>query len=474
MKLQKSFSFSLQPFFVPVMFAALVLASPTAQAHSFGQRFTLPLPFWMYASAASAALLISFIALFAFKPSGKAPQEKTFDPSQHPSSMFKTAASALGFVLMGLAVFSGLKGVQAPENNFSMTYFWIVYLIGFFYLSVLAGPLHGITNPWYWALTRLENTLRKNSQPPLRYPQRLNAWPVFLLYMGLITLELFGHASPAWLAWCLVAYTAWCTIGVVLFGSPVWFANADVFQAMFNVAGKLSVAASQSPARFFQRTLKPASVLLIIAMLASTSFDALRESLPWGTFLWTSLLTLFPQPTNNPFAIIRALGGTYVRVEQLAWWLMPAAYWLAMALTVKTSMAVAPNGLRFQENMSHAALALLPLVLGYHLAHYFTLLLTQGVNIVHLVSDPLGQGWNLLGTANLFRAPVLLEAETIWNIQIVFIIAGHIGGVVLSHRQASSLHSERLDLLKSQLPSLLWMVGLTSFGLWTLSQPVKA
>jgi hypothetical protein len=74
----------------------------------------------------------------------------------------------------------------------------------------------------------------------------------------------------------------------------------------------------------------------------------------------------------------------------------------------------------------------------------------------------------------MFRAPVLLETETIWNIQIVFIILGHIGGVVVSHQQASGLHHQRLQLLKSQLPGLVWMVGLTSFGLWTLSQPVKA
>ncbi len=118
MKLQKSFSCSVQPFFVAVMFTSLVSTSPSALAHSFGQRFTLPLPFWMYASAASAALLISFIALFAFKPSGKAPQEKTFNNLKRSPSVFNAAASALGFVLMGLAVFSGLRGVQAPENNF--------------------------------------------------------------------------------------------------------------------------------------------------------------------------------------------------------------------------------------------------------------------------------------------------------------------------------------------------------------------
>ena len=45
------------------------------------------------------------------------------------------------------------------------------------------------------------------------------------------------------------------------------------------------------------------------------------------------------------------------------------------------------------------ALTLVPIAIGYHLAHYFTFLLIQGQYIITLASDPFGFGWNLFGTA---------------------------------------------------------------------------
>ena len=45
------------------------------------------------------------------------------------------------------------------------------------------------------------------------------------------------------------------------------------------------------------------------------------------------------------------------------------------------------------------AFTLVPIAIGYHLAHYLTFLLVQGQYIIPLVSDPFGNGWNLFGTA---------------------------------------------------------------------------
>src|SRR3546814_13604326 len=63
------------------------------------------------------------------------------------------------------------------------------------------------------------------------------------------------------------------------------------------------------------------------------------------------------------------------------------------------------------------AFSLLPIVLVYNITHYYTLMFTQGVKIISLLSDPFGWGWNLFGTAGLLRAPILPSMSMVWHTQ---------------------------------------------------------
>ncbi len=49
------------------------------------------------------------------------------------------------------------------------------------------------------------------------------------------------------------------------------------------------------------------------------------------------------------------------------------------------------------------ALTLVPIAIGYHVAHYLVFLLVQGQYIIPLLSDPFGFGWNLLRHGRLSR-----------------------------------------------------------------------
>jgi hypothetical protein len=49
---------------------------------------------------------------------------------------------------------------------------------------------------------------------------------------------------------------------------------------------------------------------------------------------------------------------------------------------------------------------LLPIAVGYTLAHYFSLLVLQGQNGYIRASDPSGQGWDLFGTAGWVQNPL--------------------------------------------------------------------
>jgi hypothetical protein len=114
----------------------------------------------------------------------------------------------------------------------------------------------------------------------------------------------------------------------------------------------------------------------------------------------------------------------------------------------------------------------LPIALVYHVTHYFTLILTQGVKIVSLVSDPFGWGWNLFGTAFVFRAPILPDLGLVWHTQVALILLGHIASVWLAHLVALRVFASRRAAALSQVPMLALMVLFTVFGLWILAQPL--
>ena len=106
------------------------------------------------------------------------------------------------------------------------------------------------------------------------------------------------------------------------------------------------------------------------------------------------------------------------------------------------------------------------------MTHYSTLILTQGLKIVSLASDPFGRDWNLFGTAHLLRAPILPPMGLVWHTQVALILLGHVASVVLAHRLALSIFPNRRAALLSQLPMLALMFALPISGLWILAQPL--
>jgi hypothetical protein len=139
---------------------------------------------------------------------------------------------------------------------------------------------------------------------------------------------------------------------------------------------------------------------------------------------------------------------------------------MALAKVVtRSAIPVRELALRF-------AYTLLPIALVYHVSHYYTLVMTQGVQIVRLVSDPFGFGWNLFGTADWLETPFLPDAGFVWHSQVGLILAGHIVSVYLAHIEALRTFATPRKATLSQLPMLLLMLSFTTIGLWILSLPI--
>jgi hypothetical protein len=113
--------------------------------------------------------------------------------------------------------------------------------------------------------------------------------------------------------------------------------------------------------------------------------------------------------------------------------------------------------------------SLVPIAAGYLIAHYFSLLVTQGQAMASLISDPLGTGANLFGTATWQVDWGLVSASIIWYVQVAALVGGHVSGLAVAHDRALVVYSDAEEAAESQRWMLVVMVTFTCFGLWLLS-----
>ena len=92
-----------------------------------------------------------------------------------------------------------------------------------------------------------------------------------------------------------------------------------------------------------------------------------------------------------------------------------------------------------QELANQFAHTLVPIALAYVVAHYFTFLIYQGQSIGYLISDPLGNGANIFGTAHATIDYGFISASQAWYFEVAALLAGHVAGLVLAHDRAVSM-----------------------------------
>ncbi len=118
------------------------------------------------------------------------------------------------------------------------------------------------------------------------------------------------------------------------------------------------------------------------------------------------------------------------------------------------------------------AASLLPIAVAYHLAHYASYMALAAQLMLPIVSDPMGLGWDLFGTANHRIDLGVITAERVWWIAAAALVTGHALSVFVAHSEAMRLFPDRRQAIRSQLPMMVFMVGLPSLSLWILAQPI--
>lgn len=349
--------------------------------------------------------------------------------------------------------------------------FYVWWWVGLVPMSLLLGPVYKALSPVRTinaAFAKLSGT--DPDKGVFTYPERLGYWPAALGLFAFVWLELVYPYStelgPVRL-WC-AAYVAAMLLGGALFGST-FYARADPFEVYSTLVGKLSVWGRRptgdsvgGPDQLVIRSplanldtveARPGLVGVAAVLFGSTAFDSFKDSSIWITFI----------QNHETIATSRALVDV---ANNLALLSFCVGVGLIFAVgTMLTSVGPETRRRALPNRFGHS---IVPIIVGYIVAHYLTYLVEYGQQTLIQASDPFSNGSDWFGTADwkpsywLTYHPTLLA-----SIKVLAVILGHVVGVIAAHERAVRLLPAKHQLT-GQLPLLVAMIAFTVGGLLLL------
>ncbi|MDB5809982.1 MAG: hypothetical protein JWN94_2104 [Betaproteobacteria bacterium] len=451
-----------------------------AWAHAFEERYDLPAPLSYFTTGAAAVVILSFvIAQIVVDHTSDANESR---PRRIALGWFMPAmrvtCRVLALLIFMIAIFAGLKGTADPLMNLTPTLVWIVWWVGLSLIVALVGNVWPAFDPIRTVYDALNVIVRRAGGARgltlgMRYPETLGAWPamVLLLAVGWFEVAYPQAAVPYKLACALLAWSAFTFAGMVCFGADIWQRNADVFAVYFATLGRFAPFAAdrqsnslivRPPGRGLidEPAHSLAVVCFVVAMLSTVLFDGLMSGQIWQ-------ITQIGLKRIAPF-LVDPDGYRMGAAGLIGIWLIFAG---AYALSCAVTSLLLPEQ-RAATIARLFALTLVPIAIGYNIAHNFANFAVQAQQLVALVSDPLGEKWDLFGTAN-FRADIgLIDARLTWYIAIAAIVLGHVISIWLAHRLALRKFGSRRQAALATVPLTLLMVGYTIVSLSVIAEPM--
>ena len=427
----------------------------------------LPTEYYITIGVSSVALTVlltlvirSEAAQRIFRPAGNLPRL----PGQAALGL-----SCLSFLTLAVLVAIGWIGNPDPLENLLPLSVWTVWWIAMVSLQGLAGNHWRWSNPWLGPLAFIRKLVGRGR---LRLPSWLAGWPAcfgLLIVAGFVLADP-APADPRRLAAVLAALMATTLIGGTVFGLR-WIVQVDPF------SGLMQSFASVAPLgryrngsgiglwgwRILSGPVPPLSrAVFCLLILGIGSFDGLSE-----TFWWFSLIDVNPLEYPGRSALIgQTIGGLLIANVLLL---------VVFALWVWAGLLVARSSLTFPRAFRAFAPAMLPIALGYHIAHYLPNFLVDVQWFSVALSDPLGRGADLLGLGEFYVTTgffnTLASVRIIWLTQAGAVVTGHVVSILLAHAIALRETGSTRQAMLVQLPLAAFMVAYTLFGLWLLASP---
>ncbi len=454
-------------------------------AHALVSRKDLPIPAWLFAWAASIVLIASFFALSAawrkpqFEDERRRPLGERFSAAL-TSMPVQVVCGAIAVFLLGFSIYAGLHGTEAPDRNFALTFLFVTCWLGFAFSSAILGDVFRPFNPWR-AIGRAAGGAFKavggQRAAHLPYPEWLGRWPAAIGLLATVWLEVVYGASggvavglsPHAAGLGALLYSVYTLAMMAVFGTEEWCERGEVFSVYFGMFGRLGIFGSRDGRLYRRRPFSattnwasiPGSAAVVIASIASTSFDGAQE----GAFK-DSIESLFEWFADRGMELTSALRLT----DTIFMLLTFAGVGLIYQLGVR-GMRTVPGAPSFKQLRTGFAHTLIPIALAYLVAHYFSLFFFQEqAQFTYILSDPLGTSHtDLFGTVNGTVDYRALSANMIWYVQVAALVIGHVIGLMLAHDRALVYWPDYRRATASQYWMLAVMVAFTCFGLYLLS-----
>lgn len=374
-------------------------------AHGVGNSSDLPLPLDLVLQAGAATVVLSFLiaAVWWTRPrlgGGTVRFVRTGGWMAVPRAI----VLALCLYLVGNALF-GPGEAANPAARALFVWLWV----GLIPVSVIFGPVWRAVNP----LRSLFRLLRL-PRGGLRPEDGLGAWPAVLWLLAFVWFELVAphRTDPVVIGCCLLGY-AIAQLGMAVLRGEEWFARGDCFEMYSSLAGRLS------PLRW-RRPLSGLAAPFPAAFVGSSGGAGRWRGAFAGSGLaafvavwWGS--TVFDSASGSP-----AWAGFVQRAGHAELW----ASGTLVLVCAGVLLAVRKTAGRLDVTAS-----LIPIAVGYTLAHYLSLLIVEAPRGVLLLI----QQWGLAPGAVWNVVPI---PSVIATAQVTLILVGHVLGVIVAHDAA--------------------------------------
>jgi hypothetical protein len=461
--------------------AAAVLAwclPAIAAAHGLAPVYQSQLPLGVYLAGAAATVALSFGFILA--------RDLRAAPSPPGRPVHVPAAVRVGLRVAGLGgwAWAMVQGVGGGTTDAAVTglFLWVYGWVGVALVSALVFPVWEWLDPFAtlfdigaWAVQR--TGLR--GWTPSGLPGRLGVWPATAGFAFFVWLQLVVVPGTSALTLVLGGYTLLTLALMAHTGRDAWRAGGETFTVWFRTLNRLAPyglapvtpgdpAGESVPAlvrRPFASGLldaewSTARIVLVALGVASVIFDGVSRT--------------------PAYAAVLGSPGTIAGSVELG-----ACLVLVAGLALAAARMVSPRAI---------GAGLLPIAVGYLTAHYLTYLAIDGQRIVIAVSDPLGTGADLFGTAAYQVQAGWLPPGLVWMLEVVAVVGGHMLGAWAGHVAAQremearanarpprdlrhrKIHTAPRPAVRNvrirEVPLAVVMVALSTLTLWSLGQGI--
>ncbi len=429
---------------------------PVILAHGIGIRSDLPISRQLFVTNGALVVIATFVVLTGFWQTSRLRGNAVGVPVPHIVERVVDATVTrvlVRLVALAVSVFVlvvGAVGPSAPDRNLAPQVLFITFWVGLVPASLLLGPVWRVLNPLRTMHSLWARAAGVSPGDGLRQlPARLGYWPAAASLFPFVSYELVipNHAAPFHVVVFVVLYALIQLVGAFVYGSE-WFAHADAFEVYSTLIARMAFLGRRDDGRLVLRSpfngldgtlMLPGLVGFLVVLLGSTAFDGVERTGWWQRTMAGSVLKGFA----GLVLMIAFVGVLYYAATRAAD--------LLGGVKVDLSSALAHS--------------LIPIAVGYSVAHYLSLFIFDGQMTWILASDPFQRGTvNYFGTARHVTDNTVVSIGVIAAVRAGAIVVGHVLGTIAAHDRVLRLLPPR-RATRAQLPLLVLMVLFTMGGL---------